>query len=177
MLVWWAAEAECASAIARLELEGALADEMPTGGHLSPAVQARYLALSRWQRGRGLEVARKIAHRSARRQPAAPRRLAKRRLDQLVEAATVDAYGESEQRVGLLTMIQEHLACPFQTEVLGTPVRVGRVDLNDADEIVAVCRRMGRRQMIPVVNLPLPSRRPAGWEWIEAYRHWARGGR
>jgi hypothetical protein len=32
-----------------------------------------------------------------------PRRLAKHRLDQLVEEAIIDAYGELEQRVGLLT--------------------------------------------------------------------------
>ena len=108
---------------------------------------------------------------------AGPRRLSKRRLDQLVEEAIIDAYGESEQRIGLLTILQENLACPFTTEVLGTPVRVERVDLNDADEIVAVCRRGRQRQLIPILNLPLPSPRPAGWEWIEAYRHWARGGR
>jgi hypothetical protein len=63
------------------------------------------------------------------------------------------------------------------TEILGTAVRVERVDLNDADEIVAICRRGRQRQMIPILNLPLPSPPPTGWEWIEAYRHWARGGR
>lgn len=103
--------------------------------------------------------------------------LGKRRLDALVEEAIIDAYGESEQRVGFLTMLEEHLACPFRTEILGTPVSVERVDLNDAEEIVAVCRRGRERQLIPILNLPLPSPPPAGWEWIAAYRHWARGGR
>jgi hypothetical protein len=56
-------------------------------------------------------------------------------------------------------------------------VRVERVDLNDVDEIVVICRRGRQRQMIPILILPLPSPPPAGWEWIEAYRHWARGGR
>jgi Calcium binding len=103
--------------------------------------------------------------------------LSKRRLDELVDEAIMDAYGESEQRVGLLCMLQEHLAVPFSTEVLGTLVRVERVDLNDADAIVATCRRGQQRQKIPILDLPLPSPPPAGWEWIEAYRHWARGGR
>jgi hypothetical protein len=103
--------------------------------------------------------------------------LSKRRLDALVEEAIVDAYGESEQRVGFLTMIQEHLACPFVTEILGTPARVERVDLNDAEEIIAICRRGRQRQHIPILDLPLPSPPPEGWEWIAAYRHWARGGR
>ena len=56
-------------------------------------------------------------------------------------------------------------------------VHVERVDLNDAEEIVAICRRGRQRQLIPIVDLPLPSPAPVGWEWIEAYRHWVRGGR
>jgi len=104
-------------------------------------------------------------------------RLGRRQLTALVEEAIIDAYGESEQRVGLLTMLQEHLAVPFATEILATPVRVTRIDLNDADEIVAICRRRAQRQLIPILDLPLPSPPPAGWQWIEAYRYWARGGR
>jgi len=103
-----------------------------------------------------------------------PKSPGRRRLEQLIEEAIVDAYGESEQRVGFLTMLEEHLACPFSTEILGISVRVERVDLNDADEIVAICRRGRQRQVIPILNLPLPSPPPAGWEWIAAYRHWAR---
>jgi hypothetical protein len=118
-------------------------------------------------------------HRQTTRTPkrAAHPALGKRRLDDLVEQAIIDAYGESEQRVGLLTMLEEDLAVPFTTEMLGTAVRVERVDLNDADEIVAICRRGKQRQQIPILDLPLPQPPPPGWEWIAAYRHWARGGR
>jgi hypothetical protein len=73
------------------------------------------------------------------RRPSRRPRLSRRRLTALVEEALIDAYGESEQRVGLLCMLQEHLAVPFTTEILETPVRVIRIDLNDAEEIVAVC--------------------------------------
>jgi hypothetical protein len=103
--------------------------------------------------------------------------LSKVRLEELVEEAIIDAYGDSEQRVGFLTMLEDRLAVPFTTDILGAPVRVERVDLNDADEIVAICRRGRQRQLIPILNLPLPSPPPVGWEWIEAYRHWVRGGR
>ncbi len=37
-------------------------------------------------------------------------------LERLVEEAIVDAYNESEQRCGLFTVIEEHLALPFETE-------------------------------------------------------------
>lgn len=94
-------------------------------------------------------------------------------LEALVKEATVDAYGDDEQRVGFLTMIENHLALPFQTEIFGVPVKVERVDQNTSGEIVAVCTRGGKRQRIPILDLPLPSPRPKGWEWIEAYRCWA----
>ena len=105
------------------------------------------------------------------------KKLGRRQLEALMEEALIDAYGESEQRVGFLTMLENHLAVPFTTDILGAPVRVERVDLNDAEEIVAICRRGRQRQLIPILNLPLPSPPPVGWEWIEAYRHWVRGGR
>jgi hypothetical protein len=72
-------------------------------------------------------------------------------------------------------MLEEHLTVPFTTDILGAPVRVLRVDLNDADQIVAICSRGRQRQIISLLDLPLPSPPPAGWEWIAAYRHWARG--
>lgn len=105
------------------------------------------------------------------------KKVSKGTLKALVEDALVDAYGESEQRVGFLTMLENELAVPFTTDLLGTPVRVERVGLNDADEIVAVCHRGRQRQRIPILDLPLPTPPPVGWEWIEAYRYWVRGGR
>ena len=53
-------------------------------------------------------------------------------------------------------------------------VRVERIAITEAEEIVAVCRRGGKRQAISILELPLPTRPPAGAEWIEAYRRWAR---
>ena len=120
-------------------------------------------------------VTPKITPRTRKR--TARKALGKARLEALVEEATIDAYGESEQRVGFLTMLEDRLAVPFTTDILGALVRVERVDLNDAEEIVAICRRGRQRQLIPIVDLPLPSQAPVGWEWIEAYRHWVRGGR
>ena len=72
-------------------------------------------------------------------------------------------------------MIDDRLALPFDTEVLGMPVPVERIDLTEADEVVAICRRGRTRQRIAVLDLPLPNPLPDGAEWIEAYRHWARG--
>lgn len=77
-----------------------------------------------------------------------PTRLSKARLDELVEEATVDCYNESEQATGLYTMLEDNLALPFATTVLGIPVTVERVQLTLRDEIVAVCSRAGSRQTV-----------------------------
>lgn len=64
----------------------------------------------------------------------------KARLDQMVEEAIVDCYNESEQATGLYTMIENNLALPFETTVLGVPVTVERIDLTQRDEIVEIGR-------------------------------------
>ena len=83
--------------------------------------------------------------------------------------------GDHVYKMDYRTMIEDHLALAFETTVLGVPVTVERVDLTQREEIVAVCRRAGVRQTVPIIDLPLPSSRPAGAEWIDAYRHWLGG--
>jgi len=93
-------------------------------------------------------------------------------LDQLIEEATVDAYDESEQATGFFNMIEENLALPFTTNVLGQEVTVAKVDITNRDQIVAVCSHGKATQAVPILDLPMPSPLPAGAEWIEAYRRW-----
>jgi hypothetical protein len=93
-------------------------------------------------------------------------------LDELVEEAIVDAYGEDEQLTGFYTKIEESLALPFATRVLGVEVTVAGIDLTDRG-IVAICVGGTHRQSILVLDLPLPVPPPPGSEWIAAYRHWA----
>jgi hypothetical protein len=45
-------------------------------------------------------------------------RLNKARLDDPVEEALVDAYGESEQVTGFYTMMESDLCFPVETEIL-----------------------------------------------------------
>ena len=93
-------------------------------------------------------------------------------LDQLIEEATTDAYNESEQAGGFFTMIEENLAPPFLTQVLGQEVTVAKIDMTGRDEIVAICLRGKEKLPVPILDLPMPNPLPAGAEWIEAYRRW-----
>jgi hypothetical protein len=123
-------------------------------------------------------VTRRTARVSPRKQRAravvVPAKLTEARLAQLIEDATVDAFDESEQRLGFYTMMENELALPFATVVLGVEVTVERIDLTEADEIAAICTRERTRQAISIVELPLPVPPPRGAEWIEAYRRWRR---
>lgn len=93
----------------------------------------------------------------------------------MVETATMDCYNDSEAITGWLTMLEENLAVPFATEVLGVPVLVKRLDLDPNEEIVAVCVRGRTRQRISILELPLPTPQPDGAAWIEAYGRWRAG--
>jgi hypothetical protein len=98
--------------------------------------------------------------------------LSEAELDALVAEAVVDCYDEHEQLSGLFVMIQDNLAVPFATEVLGVPVVVRKVDLRSSG-IVAICHRSRMRQAIGILELPLPDPAPDGAQWIEAYQWWA----
>jgi hypothetical protein len=100
--------------------------------------------------------------------------LSEAELDELVEQAIVDAYGGDEQLIGLYTMIDEYLALPFTTTVLGVEADVVSVDVT-ASGIIAICVRGADRQVIPILDLRLPVPAPPGSEWIAAYRRWAGG--
>jgi hypothetical protein len=104
------------------------------------------------------------------------RSLSPARLDEMIEEATVDAYGESEQIAGFFTMLEDRLKLPFQTKVLEMDVTVERLDMTDDEQIVAVCSRGKSQQPVPILDLTLPDPPPEGAEWIEAFRRWARGG-
>ena len=73
--------------------------------------------------------------------PAKTRAITNAEYEEMIETATVDAYGESEQATGWHCVIDDHLQMPFETEMLGVTVRVEKIDLLDDDSIVAVCRR------------------------------------
>ncbi len=96
-------------------------------------------------------------------------------LRELIEEATVDCYDEEEQATGLFAMIEENLALPFKTTVLGITADVVSVDMSGDGRLVAVCKAGRHRQRIALADLPLPTPSPAGAEWIAAYRLWVHG--
>ena len=99
------------------------------------------------------------------------------RLDAMIEEAIVDAYGESEQRVGFFTMLNDNLAMLSRTGEFGVEVAVDRIDMTEDEQIAAVRSEGKSRQRVATLDLALLSLPPADAEWTEAFRRWARCGR
>ena len=81
----------------------------------------------------------------------------KTQLQELIEEAIVDAYGESEQVTGFYTMLENHLRLPFETQILGVTATVESIDITEDDQLVAVCTAGKTRQRISLSELPLPT--------------------
>lgn len=94
-------------------------------------------------------------------------------LDALIAEAVVDAHDDEEQLAGFYAVIEDNLAVPFQTEVLGVAVTMEGIDMLPGSGIVAICRRGPHEQAVGILDLPLPAPRPDGAEWIDAFRRWA----
>ena len=104
-----------------------------------------------------------------------PKKPSRARIRAMIEEATVDAYDRSEQITGWATMVEDQLELPFDTQILGVDVEVVAVDVTQDDSLVAVCKRGRMKQRVSLTELPLPTPRPRGVEWIEAYCAWAEG--
>src|SRR5258708_23520741 len=94
--------------------------------------------------------------------------LSKADLDELVEEAIVDAYGEDEQLTGFYTMIEENLALPFTTRALSVEATVAGIHPPDYG-IFPLSLRETHRQSIPILDLPLAAPAPPGSAGIAAY--------
>jgi hypothetical protein len=100
------------------------------------------------------------------------RRLQRARLEKLIAEAIIDCYNQSEEATALFTALEDNLPLPFTATVLGTEVKVGKVDLDKGGTIVAVDSSNRHRQTIRILDLCLPDPPPPGGEWVEAYRLW-----
>ncbi|MGH3155114.1 MAG: hypothetical protein ACRDNF_00850 [Streptosporangiaceae bacterium] len=87
-------------------------------------------------------------------------------LDALVEQATVDAYDKYEQLASFHTMINDHLAVPFRTTVLGVEVTVTKIDLlnglRDYRDLFLREAPAGHRHPGPAAAHPAP-----GWRRMD----------
>lgn len=98
-----------------------------------------------------------------------------KRLEELIEEATIDCYDEDEQHSGLLTMIGDEVVFPFEAKVIGDIVQVTGMKWPDHGYgLKWVCEKQGTSYEIDVGSIEWTEPLPEGFEWIEAYLSWTR---
>ena len=97
----------------------------------------------------------------------------RKRLDELIEEATVDCYSEEEAHTGLLTMIEDNVVCPFRAKVIGEEIEVLALEWPPSGYgLMAVCERKGQPHRVDITSLEWVKPYPEGFEWIVAYLNW-----
>jgi len=97
-------------------------------------------------------------------------------VEEALEDACTDAYGEHEQHTGLLTVIQDELIFPFRAELLGEEVQVVDMEWPEDDEfgLDLVVERGGQRHRIEARSLNLLEPLPEGHLHLAACLKWKR---
>ena len=99
-----------------------------------------------------------------------------KRLQELLEQATVDCYGEEEEFGGVLCTLDDTLSFPLQAEALGEQVEVIGLDSRQSSlrkGIVARIRKGGREYTVGLGDLNFMDPDPTSAEWLMMYRYWA----
>ena len=94
-------------------------------------------------------------------------------LDALIEELTVDAYGDEEQLVGLLTGTEDALIVGETATVAGAEIRIVAVDCGpDARRgLIVVCERDDRRFELSLADIAFDESSELG-QITAAYRRW-----
>jgi hypothetical protein len=99
-----------------------------------------------------------------------------KRLDELLEQATVDCYDEEEEFTGVLNTLDDNLSFPLQAEAMGEQVEVIGLDSRRSSlrkGIVARVRKGGREYSVGLADLHFVDPDPVSAEWLAMYRYWA----
>ncbi len=97
-----------------------------------------------------------------------------KKLDQLIEEITTDAYGEGEQLWAFRQAFEDEVDVPCDAELLGEPVQVLKFDFdgNERRGLTAVCRRPGQpKYSVAASELTIPGNSQAAL-YLAAYRRW-----
>src|SRR5512139_2510595 len=96
-----------------------------------------------------------------------------KRLDELLEQATVDCYDEEEEFSGVLCTLDDNLSFPLQAEAMGEQVEVIGLDSRRSSlrrGIAAKVRKGGREYAVGLAELTFIAPDPTSAEWLAMYR-------
>lgn len=99
------------------------------------------------------------------------------RLNELINEATVDCYGEEEEFWGMLAALEDELEFPLKTTLIGEWVELIGLDTNGSSSrrgIVARVHHKGKEYSVSLADLQMGDANSHSAEWLAAYRHWFR---
>lgn len=95
----------------------------------------------------------------------------RKKLEQLIDEATVDCFGPYEEVWGFQVTLENELIFPFKANVCDKEVEVIGVDVKD-DLLLAICKQGYKKYGVSILKLKFDSNKVDGGKWIAAYRQW-----
>lgn len=98
-----------------------------------------------------------------------------KRLDKLLEEATVDCYDEEEEFSGIFATLEDNLEFPLQAKAMGNVVEVVGLDSDGSSiprGILAIVRRNEQEHRVGLSELEFIDPDPTSAEWLAMYRYW-----
>jgi hypothetical protein len=100
-----------------------------------------------------------------------------KRLQELINEATVDCYGGEEEFWGMLAALEDELEFPLKASLIGERVELIGLDTNGSSSrrgIVARVQHNGKEYSVSLADLQMGDADSHSVEWLAAYRHWFR---
>jgi hypothetical protein len=101
----------------------------------------------------------------------------KTELEQLLEEAMVDAYGDEEQFASIVVTLDDNLPFPFDAKMIGETVEVIGIDEQRSDlgrGVIAIIRKNGKEYRVALSELEAPANFK-GLQWLEMYEYFIEG--
>lgn len=92
-------------------------------------------------------------------------------LDELIDEAIIDCYGDYEEATGFAATFDNELQFPFKAKVVGENVDVLGIEIIQ-EQILVKCRKKNKIYYIDILDLEYNKTDVTGNKWIEAYRKW-----
>ena len=92
-------------------------------------------------------------------------------VEDCVEAAIIDAYGEYEQATGWLTCLQDIFSNVKEVNLLGEAVTLTKLDLVD-NVVVAICAKKRHKAKVTFDSIQLLKPTSEQELWHKAWKSW-----
>jgi len=94
-------------------------------------------------------------------------------IQEFIEEAIIDCYGEDEEFTGIMNMIEDNIVCPFEAKIIGETVKIHDFQYpENAYSLKAICEHKGKKYVVDASSIEWLKPLPEGFKWIEAYFQW-----